>query len=521
MALSKEKQNFIESIAKLVQKYAPQYGIKVCSPIIAQAILESGWGESKLAAKYHNYFGLKCGSRWTGKSVNMKTQEEYTAGTKTTITDNFRVFDNMEEGVKGYFEFIHLARYQNLRWITDPKKYLETIKADGYATSSTYVTDTYKCVTTYGLTIYDTAETKKGDTSKMKTRSAVVVLAQSWIGKNESDGSHKSIIDIYNTYIPHPRGYKLQYADAWCASMVSALAIELGYTDIMPVECSCYYLIEAAKKMGIWQEKDSYVPSPADLILYDWDDSGSGDNTGNPDHVGVVEKVSGTTITVIEGNYSNSVKRRTIQVNGKYIRGFICPKYSDSTSSSGSTTNTSSISDSTSLKAGDKVTLKNTALYVSASSPSKAGTKTGTFYVWDSAVNNGRIRITNSSANVGKSGQVTGWVNISDISGTVANASSSSGSSSTSDSKPSYKVGSTYTLQVELKVRSGAGTNYVAKTHGQLTADGQKHDTDKDGALDKGTKVTCKAVKTVGSDIWMQIPSGWIAAYYQGNVYVK
>lgn len=339
MALSKERQNFIESIAKLVQKYAPQYGIKVCSPIVAQAILESRWGESTLASKYHNYFGLKCGSRWTGKSVNMKTQEEYTAGTKTTITDNFRVFDSMEEGVKGYFEFIQLSRYQNLKGITDPKKYLETIKADGYATSSTYVTDTYKCVTTYGLTKYDTAETKKGDTNKMKTRSAVVALVQSWIGKKESDGSHKSIIDIYNTYTPHPRGYKLQYTDAWCAGMVSALAIKLGYTDIMPVECSCYYLIEAAKKMGIWQEKDSYVPSPADLMLYDWEDSGSGDNTGNPDHVGVVEKVSGTTITVIEGNYSNSVKRRTMQVNGKYIRGFICPKYdADGNIPSGTTT---------------------------------------------------------------------------------------------------------------------------------------------------------------------------------------
>lgn len=52
-------QEFIEQVAKFVQKYAAQYGIKVHSPIIAQAILESGWGNSKLAARYHNYFGLK------------------------------------------------------------------------------------------------------------------------------------------------------------------------------------------------------------------------------------------------------------------------------------------------------------------------------------------------------------------------------------------------------------------------------------------------------------------------------
>lgn len=321
MALTEKQKKFIQDIADYVLKYAEEYGIKVHSPIIAQAILESGWGESRLAAEYHNYFGLKCGTKWTGRSVNMTTQEEYQPGTLTTIKDDFRAYDSMEEGVRGYFEFIQLARYQNLKGITDPKQYLQTIKDDGYATSSSYVENTYRLVTQYGLTEYDKEE------ATMKTRSAVVALAQSWVGKNEADGSHKSIIDIYNQYLPHPRGYKLQYSDAWCAGTISALAIKLGYTDIIPVECSCYYMIEKAKAMGIWVENDAYAPKPADFILYDWDDSGAGDNAGNPDHIGTVESVSGSTITVIEGNYSNAVKRRTMQVNGKYIRGYITPKY--------------------------------------------------------------------------------------------------------------------------------------------------------------------------------------------------
>ena len=118
-----DKQTFIKQIAGYVQKYAKSYGILVHSSIIAQAILESGWGESKLSAKYHNYFGLKCGTKWKGPSVNMTTQEEYQPGVSTTIKDNFRVYNSMEEGVKGYFEFIQLPRYQNLRGITDPKKY--------------------------------------------------------------------------------------------------------------------------------------------------------------------------------------------------------------------------------------------------------------------------------------------------------------------------------------------------------------------------------------------------------------
>lgn len=317
------KQEFIKAIAAYVTKYAASYDICVHSPIIAQAILESGWGESKLASTYHNYFGLKCGTKWTGKSVNMTTQEEYTVGTYTTIKDNFRVYDSMEDGVKGYFEFIQLARYQNLKGITDPKKYLETIKADGYATSSAYVQNNMKLIEQYELTVYDRKEDEN-----MKSRKAVVDLAKSWLGKNEKDGSYKVIIDIYNSYTgKFPRGTKMLYGWAWCACTWSALAIKLGYTDIMPIEISCYYLIERAKEMGIWVESDSYVPKPADAILYDWNDSGSGDNKGTPDHIGVVEKVVGNTITVIEGNYSNAVKRRTLKVNGKYIRGYITPKY--------------------------------------------------------------------------------------------------------------------------------------------------------------------------------------------------
>ena len=193
----------------------------------------------------------------------------------------------------------------------------------------------------------------KEETTVAKTRSAVVSLAQSWVGKKESDGSYKTIIDLYNSYTgTFPRGTKMQYGWPWCACTWSALAIKLGYTAIMPIEISCYYLIEAAKKMGIWVENDAYVPKPADAILYDWDDSGSGDNTGTPDHIGTVEKVEGSLITVIEGNYSNAVKRRVLEVNGRYIRGYICPKYDGAGSSSGSTSSGSAGTSSGSSSGG-------------------------------------------------------------------------------------------------------------------------------------------------------------------------
>lgn len=169
------------------------------------------------------------------------------------------------------------------------------------------------------------------------SRSAIVTEAIGHIGVKEGTILHHKIIDRYNAHTPLPRGYKVKYTDAWCATFVSFLAIVMGYTDIIPVECSCPKMIELAKKMGCWVENDGYLPEPGDIPLYDWQDSGKGDNTGVADHIGIVEKVVNGKITVIEGNYQDAVGRREIAVNGRYIRGYIVPKYDDDveTTSSG------------------------------------------------------------------------------------------------------------------------------------------------------------------------------------------
>lgn len=157
---------FIEEIASYVKKYAGDYGIMVHSPIIAQAILESGWGRSTLASEYHNYFGLKCGGAWNGKSVNMATQEEYEVGVMTDIRDNFRVFDSMEDGVKGYFDFINYSRYSNLKGVTDPEEYCRLIREDGYATSSTYVDSLVRVIYDNNLTRFDSDVSNNEETEK-------------------------------------------------------------------------------------------------------------------------------------------------------------------------------------------------------------------------------------------------------------------------------------------------------------------------------------------------------------------
>lgn len=318
-----DKQTFIKQIAGYVQKYAKSYGILVHSSIIAQAILESGWGESKLSAKYHNYFGLKCGTKWKGPSVNMTTQEEYQPGVSTIIKDNFRVYNSMEEGVKGYFEFIQLPRYQNLRGITDPKKYLETIKADGYATSSKYVENTYALVVQYNLTQYD----KKGGNAEMgRTAQDVLNVMRSWLGFSEANGKHKQIVDLYNSHKPLARGYAVKYSDEWCDTCVSAAAIKAGVVDLIGTECGCEQHIKIFQSKGIWIEDGTIKPQPGDIILYNWGDS-TQPNDGYSDHIGYVESVSGNTITVIEGNKDEAVARRQIPVGWGFIRGYARPKY--------------------------------------------------------------------------------------------------------------------------------------------------------------------------------------------------
>lgn len=151
-------KSFIATIACYVQKYASAYRIAVCSPIIAQAILESASGTSELAVKAHNYFGLKyrAGRCETSNGIYTKTgSEQNTDGTYESSVMQWCKFPDMENGVIGYFDFINISNYSNLKGVQDPKTYLENIKSDGYATSLKYVDNLMSVIRKYDLTKYD------------------------------------------------------------------------------------------------------------------------------------------------------------------------------------------------------------------------------------------------------------------------------------------------------------------------------------------------------------------------------
>lgn len=153
-----------------------------------------------------------------------------------------------------------------------------------------------------------------------------------WDGAVRGDAMHKQIVNAYNSYLPHPRGYTLTVKDDYCAATVSAAAILCGLTDVIPVECSCGEQMRWYQARGRWVESDDHVPQVGDQVFYNWADGADyakTDNTGAPNHTGIVTAVRGSTFDVFEGNMGTVHKcgTRRMAVNGRYIRGFGCPAY--------------------------------------------------------------------------------------------------------------------------------------------------------------------------------------------------
>ena len=158
-------------------------------------------------------------------------------------------------------------------------------------------------------------------------RLQVVQQAQIWLETNEADGSHKEIIDLYNAHSPLAQGYVVKYTDKWCATFGSVVAIQCGFTDIIPTECGCQRQIALFEALGCWEEDDSYIPLPGDYIFYSSQDQNDEDCGGFSDNVGIVIGTRDGFIKVIEGNVMGTVAYRTIPIDDPSIRGYGLPNY--------------------------------------------------------------------------------------------------------------------------------------------------------------------------------------------------
>lgn len=170
-----------------------------------------------------------------------------------------------------------------------------------------------------------------GDLSKItgdELRMFVAEVARSFIGTKEKSAGHQLLMDVYNEQDPLPRGYKMTLKDAWCAMGATAWSILAGVGEIVPCECSCYYVIEKARKMGIWVENEAkHKARVGDWCLFDWEDDGKGDNTGSPNHVGIVTERGENGFEVVDANNKNRVWKRNTEDNACKLRGFVAPDY--------------------------------------------------------------------------------------------------------------------------------------------------------------------------------------------------
>ena len=150
--LTAAQKAFLDSIHDGAISTWKQYGV-LPSLTAAQAIIESGWGQSSLASQYHNLFGIK--GSYNGHSVTLPTREVY-GGRSVIINDAFRAYDNNSQSVQdhGYF-LVANSRYHNLLWKTNYRDVTYLIRADGYATDPSYTTTLNSVIERYGLTAWD------------------------------------------------------------------------------------------------------------------------------------------------------------------------------------------------------------------------------------------------------------------------------------------------------------------------------------------------------------------------------
>lgn len=154
------KNEFIPTIAPLVVAENQRRGNPLFSSVvIAQAICESNWGQSKIMMKANAIFGIKATSSWKGKVYNAKTQECYNGSTYTNITACFRAYNNLQESISDYFDLItKVERYRKACVTNTPLECITAIKNGGYATSPTYINTIMSIINSNNLTKYDNVE---------------------------------------------------------------------------------------------------------------------------------------------------------------------------------------------------------------------------------------------------------------------------------------------------------------------------------------------------------------------------
>ena len=193
------KNEFIPTIAPLVVAENNKRGKPLYpSVVIAQAICESGWGQSKIMMKANAIFGIKATSSWKGKVYNSNTQECYDGSTYTNITACFRAYNSLAESISDYFDLItKLERYRKATLAETPLECITAIKNGGYATSPTYINTIMSIINSNNLTKYDNVEDLENSVDNSKS---IEELAKAVIRGEYGNGEERKqkLGNLYN-----------------------------------------------------------------------------------------------------------------------------------------------------------------------------------------------------------------------------------------------------------------------------------------------------------------------------------
>lgn len=313
---------------------------------LAQAMVESGYGESRLTTEANNFFGIKAGSSWTGATITMSTREEGPNGSYY-VDAVFRAYASPTEGFIDHSRlFIENSRYaEALKYPNDPYKFLEEIWKAGYATDSNYVTivggvldSTQEYIAenkdwppsseiTYNIdpTTGNPAISIGGGTSGTGCSSSssasgslanVIEIAEQELAKNPVE--YDENVDKYTTGID----------EAWCADFVSWVFKQAGipfsggasggwrYPAVLGLQAmfrntAGYEFFDVGTK----------PPMPGDVAFYIGAQTPDG---GSTRHTNIVISVQGGTMTTIGGNEGDKVTKSTkdIQLGSESLVGF-------------------------------------------------------------------------------------------------------------------------------------------------------------------------------------------------------
>ncbi len=141
-AMFSDQQDFVETLYPYAKKAAEALGTDARA-IIAQAAVETGWGQYVIHDKYgnstHNLFGIKANNQWQGDQAVVDTLE-FSNGVPERRKASFRQYDSLESGLADYVDFIRTQpRYQQaVANGADASQYFSELQQAGYATDPQY-----------------------------------------------------------------------------------------------------------------------------------------------------------------------------------------------------------------------------------------------------------------------------------------------------------------------------------------------------------------------------------------------